>query len=365
MNKLLIALSLTSACAFASNAATWFSGLVSSGAASATNGAWSGTGVDGVELATDHFVLDTDANQYLTFTPDQSKTPDSNSVDTVVIEVAFTPSAYASLTTPPVDAQTAFVAAYTSATPPVTNYYAYIGSAWVALSGATPALPETIVTLTIDVDYSGANPKARFDVGGSTLTGTGAVDGWFTLSGAQKTITSIACSGCGKVKSIDGSIVVKTAEIVVDGGTSIPDAASTPAFESFLEAAGYSNMSASELTAALNANVAETGVKAWQCYALGLGNPASLTSSAINEKLAVTAASADTATDSLKIAVPQVTAGAGYVLKYQRMKKVGSGEWAADGEAVSAAGLSSLTIPLDGFENGTRYRIDVVISAAE
>lgn len=43
------------------------------------------------------------------------------------------------------------------------------------------------------------------------------------------------------------------------------------------------------------------------------------------------------------------------------MKKVGAADWAAEGEPVSASGVSSLAIPLDGFTNGTRYRVDVVI----
>ena len=204
MNKLIIALSLAcaSAYAFADVGATpitktiqWFNAVANPKAITGGEFNTEPSVVDG------KFVIDSALTTPVTFTPTNSVAQNMATVN-FTLDTAIVPAdARADLSQ--TGAKVAFAASED-------GYYAWLGSEWTKLGGA----PKTEgVSYDLEVAFKGAQVKFAVD---DVDLGTG----WYTYSsGAVPSAMAIDFVGSGNVTSFAGSQQTITAEIVVvDGG---------------------------------------------------------------------------------------------------------------------------------------------------
>ena len=211
MKKIILAL----ACAFSvivtkASDSKWFSGSADGAQLSAEKATWSQP-VSGVEVAEGVITLDLDTDERMTLTPDANTAPDAETKTSVNVTANFYPNALEDLERP-TDAQTALAVAYVSDESAL-GYYAWNGSDWVALSGATPvAEGATEVKVQIELDYyRSGETKARFTIGTAILTCQN--DEWLTLKTTSRAVSSVAFAGSGKLKSVESTVELGVASV--------------------------------------------------------------------------------------------------------------------------------------------------------
>ena len=200
MKRLLIAFAAAATTFVASawnNYSDWFD--------QSTGSAWAGD----YEAVGNAYVIDADVADPVTLTPSVDA-PDTNTFTKVAINAKITPAdinTYDGLSEENV--QTALIAAFDNS---VTNYYAWLGGAWVALSGATPNDGNTAVDVTITFDYTLATPRVNFVVGETTLTTNGVE--WIELAGVNKrAIERVAFAGSGTVNTVNTDVGIAVAMV--------------------------------------------------------------------------------------------------------------------------------------------------------
>lgn len=189
----------------------WFSGSASGTELTATNAVWSQLD-SGVEVAEGVITLDLDTDELLTLTPDAKAAPDTETKTSVNVTANFYPNAFEDLEEP-TGAQTALAVAYKSDESAL-SYYAWDGSDWVALSGATPyAEGATEVTAKIELDYyRSGKTKARFTIGGTFLKNADNVE-WLPLTTDSRAVSSVEFAGSGKLKSVASTVELGVASV--------------------------------------------------------------------------------------------------------------------------------------------------------
>ena len=220
MNKLIIALSVAcaSACVFADVGATpkpgptthWFGADASKGSSGVDGGSF----VDWtVVIENNKYVIDSEIDSPVTFTSTGALNKDMASV-TFELDTAIVPADVRTSTTLPNTAKVAFSASEVDDT--TKGYFAWLGSGWVQLAGATPE-EGTSYKLVVTFDNRADGKKVQFMVGDTVLTSNNQE--WIPYGTALSGQMSIDLVGSGNVASLKGSQIEISAEVIdVDGG---------------------------------------------------------------------------------------------------------------------------------------------------
>ena len=234
MKKPLIVASVVCACAFAANASfdSWFTGI-NTGATTANNlnassGTWTFDTTHGdFEVNNDVLEFDLDEGFAVAYNVDATVAPDTNTVTKVTVSGVFTPVKSAELPSAQTMndrlAQVGFVICDNGAT---TNYYAWVGASWFALSaeGVTPSATAT-TTLIVEFDYSrrlGDHTKnyVKFSIQNGGLL-YALADGndvtSFEMTSSQgallRQVAGISCYGSGSLSAANGNVEIGVAEV--------------------------------------------------------------------------------------------------------------------------------------------------------
>ncbi len=214
MKKIILALACAVSVIVAkASESEWFSGSASGTQLSVENATWSPLPVSGVEVAGSVITLDDFGyDAALTLTPTENSAPDRETKTSINVTANFYPNAFEDLERP-TDAQTALAVAYATTDKSALSYYAWNGSDWVALSGATPvAADETEVTAKIELDYyRSGEPKARFTIGTDILTCQNGE--WLTLATTSRVVNNVAFAGSGKLRSVASTVELGVARV--------------------------------------------------------------------------------------------------------------------------------------------------------
>ena len=209
MKKIILALACAVSVVVAkASDSDWFSGSASGTELTKKNAAWSRPD-SGVEVAEGVITLDLDTNELMTLTPTET-VPDADTKTSVNVTANFYPNALEDLVQP-TDAQTALAVAYETEKGPL-SYYAWNGSGWVALSGATPVEGATEVTAKIELDYYRSGTKARFTIEGTALKNADNVE-WLPLATTSRAVNNVAFAGSGKLRSVASTVEIGVASV--------------------------------------------------------------------------------------------------------------------------------------------------------
>lgn len=226
MNKLIIALSLACASAYVFAAGetavgatpkpgtktAWFSAT----AGETPSGGSFNKNPDTIVVAdVTKYVIDSEIGSPVTFTSTDSLGKDMASV-TFQLDTAIVPADVRTSTALSDTAKVAFAASEVNDT--TKGYFAWLGSEWVQLTGATPGEDGTSYKLVVTFDNRADSKKVQFKVGDTVLTSEGQE--WIPYGTALLGTMSIDLVGSGNVTSFAGSQIEIASEIiVVDGGT--------------------------------------------------------------------------------------------------------------------------------------------------
>jgi hypothetical protein len=197
----------------------WGSGAAwrTSAGENAAGGAWSVPSGDASSRSGSLLALGLPEGGVLRFT---ASAP-SASKATVTVQGAFAPV----LASTPPDAPAGAIAGLCFARG---GYKAWNGSAWVTLTGATPAAASTAWTATFD--WSQTTPRVRYVVGGTALKASGSE--WIPLATSQSYVTGVGYAGDGSVGDFKATYVgggfVAPVLATLGFGT---DASNNPTFE--------------------------------------------------------------------------------------------------------------------------------------
>lgn len=252
------------------------------------------------------------------------------------------------------------------------NFYAYIGAAWVKLTG-TPPEENTAYTLTVIEDARSGFGKVQFSVNGAILsdTTTEPATTWFDAGARKtaKTTVNVDLYGTGYFHQIDGDTqTIKAAEIIPTDGKKVvvtPEAAA--AFEA---KAGSAAAVASLLTTKLHASgisgapTAESALDVRDAYALGL---VSVENSALKVKddgvIVMSKGTQPTTADTTKIPLAlNITPPTGAATV--TFSLLGSNDGSAWTTVQSGKAASELSIPLTGTPVYNYYKVQANITYA-
>lgn len=304
------------------DSADWFDGSVA-----ATNNATFNAPA-GVTIESGKFVLENDASSALVLTPSAALGTDSDGVVVINATAVLTPCSADSL--PDVsDAKAGFAVGDDNGT---LKYYAYNGSTWTNLTGATPpaavndVYEPTIFTITMNY----RDGTASFKVGNTPLTPS------VSLPANTTALASVDAFGSGSLASIDANYEIAAYEydgkkyasiddVPVDGQSSatISGGGMAKLIETSRVAYGTSSIAlatwmnangvkpdgtgdgvASSVATALNATAAN-GLKNITSYALGLNAAETLKAVPSSTKVA-----------NRILLTPNVTPAAGFTVTY-------------------------------------------------
>ena len=189
----------------------WFFGGVEDSQVTVSNATWKTGDVDvssALDIEDGKIVVDNDGTDTLDLVPTVDA-PDTNVLTRVIINSTFPPNEYAELD-PVVDAKTALTLAINAGD---TNYYAYTGSEWIPLSGATlPASDEEIVTAIVELNAYESAVTARFYINGDWLTDANGKTN-IVLATTQANVTKVSFAGSCLLASVDTKMQLGVASV--------------------------------------------------------------------------------------------------------------------------------------------------------
>ena len=366
MNKLIIALSVAcaSACVFADVGATpskvqtndWFSASVVEATPTLTS--CTVTSVTQPTYEGGKIVIDSEISSPVTFTSGDDLGQDM-AMAVFKLDTAIVPADVRQDTILPDTAKVAFAASEVNDT--TKGYFAWLGSEWVQLDGATPEEGSSY-DLVVTFDNRTDVKKVQFKVGNTVLTSNNQE--WLPYGTALLGRMSIDLVGSGNVTSLAGKQLIINTEIVIPTDCGPIEIQET-------DMAAFRNTATGDVDAFINSNAsvafpgefATENVSVGAAYALGLvkKNDSSGKMEPVDGGELKATAVAESTAAGIKIGLnvsPRTDTGA--TISFKIVDTTDS-----DKEVATASDGSNIVIPRDKLGTGLKiFKVQAIVSPA-